>query len=337
MPRELHEVLIVGAGSIGERHLRCFLATERVRASFVEVNCDLAKQVSERYPQAQGFSSLQAALEHRFHAAVIATPAPLHIPQALECVKQGMHVLIEKPLSVELTGIDQLMVAVDRTGVTAATAYVYRAHPVLAEFRQVLHSGKYGRAVQLVAVGGQNFPTYRPAYAQTYYNDRKSGGGAVQDALTHILNAGEWLLGPIDRLTADVDHLLLPKVTVEDTVHVLARQGRVMANYSLNQHQTANEIVFTVACEHGTLRYENHLCRWRVMERPDGPWIDSSPVTLERDTLFTRQANAFLDATEGKCPPLCSLPEGLMTLGANRAVLKSAETGQWCVPAQEIA
>ena len=40
-----HRVLIVGVGSIGERHLRCFQATGRAEVSFVEINDELRQRV----------------------------------------------------------------------------------------------------------------------------------------------------------------------------------------------------------------------------------------------------------------------------------------------------
>lgn len=43
--------------------------------------------------------------------------------------------------------------------------------------------------------------------------------------MTHLLNLGEWLASPIDRLTADAAHLALEGVTVEDTVNVLTRRS----------------------------------------------------------------------------------------------------------------
>ncbi|WP_437206904.1 Gfo/Idh/MocA family protein [Planctomicrobium sp. SH664] len=329
MPASSHKIVILGAGSIGERHLRCFLATERAQVGFVEPRAELAAEIASRYPSATLHASLSAAIAEGVQSAVIATPAPLHLPQANELVSAGLHVLIEKPLSINLTGVDQLLEARARTERIVAVAYVYRANPVLTEMRQALQSGRYGLPLQLVATCGQHFPTYRPTYHQTYYTRRESGGGAVQDALTHILNVGEWLVGPIDRVVADVGHQVLPHVDVEDTAHVLARHGQVMGNYTLNQHQAPNEVTITVACERGTLRFESHQARWRVMETPDTPWTDSAPVTLARDTLFIRQANSFLDAIEGRAAPLCSLEEGIATLQTNLAVLASADQGTW--------
>jgi predicted dehydrogenase len=334
--REPHDVLIIGAGSIGERHIRCFAATGRAHVAFVEVRESLRNEIAQRYPQTKPFASLEAALEHRVAAAVIATPAPLHVPQATQLVERGIHVLIEKPLSVSLAGVEALIDAVEARRVVAGVAYVYRAHPVLAEMRDAIQAGRFGRPVELVAVCGQHFPLYRPAYAQTYYTKRESGGGAVQDALTHVINAGQWLVGDVDRVVGDVAHRVIPGVEVEDTAHVLARHGDVLASYSLNQHQAPNEATITVICERGTARFEFHHCLWRSAVEPGAEWTDHCGPTLERDTLFTRQANAFLDAVEGDVPPACTLEEALATLRVNIAVLRSAREGSW-VSTAEVA
>jgi predicted dehydrogenase len=321
-------VVIVGVGSIGERHLRCFLSTGRVAVSFVEVDDVLRKVVSDRY-RVRGHSNLEAALAMRPDAAVIATPANLHLAIAARLAAAGLHLLIEKPLDVNTDGVQALAQVVERRGLLVAVAYVYRCFPALAAMRQVLLSGRFGRPVELVAVGGQNFPTYRPAYRETYYTSRASGGGAIQDALTHVLNAGEWLVGPIDRVVADAAHQILAGVEVEDTVHLLARHGNVLGSYCLNQHQAPNELTLTVVCERGVVRWESHLQRWRWTVHPDEPWTDVAHEPLPRDAAFVAQANAFLDAVDRRAPPLCSLDEGLQTLRVNLAALASAVSCQW--------
>jgi predicted dehydrogenase len=207
--------------------------------------------------------------------------------------------------------------------------YVYRSHPLLAAMRQAILGGRFGKPLELVSVSGQHFPTYRPAYRSIYYTDRTTGGGAIQDALTHALNAGEWLLGPINRVIADAAHQSLEGVSVEDTVHLLARHGGVLASYSLNQFQAPNEMTFTVICEKGTARWEPHEHRWRFMSQPGGPWQEECIDPLERDTLFIAQANAFLEAVEGAAAPLCSLDDGVQTLRVNLAALASVESNTW--------
>jgi predicted dehydrogenase len=240
-----------------------------------------------------------------------------------------VHVLVEKPLGTALDGLDRLRDAVRGRGVVSGVAYVYRSHPLLKSLRAAVAAGTFGRPVELVVVAGQHFPTYRPAYRSIYYADRAQGGGAVQDALTHLINAGEWLLGPVGRLAADASHQVLDGVTVEDTAHVLARHGHVLASYSLNQYQAPNEVTFTVVCERGTARCEFHRDRWRWMTEPGGEWHDEPAAPLERDDLFVSQANAFLDAVEGREPFPCSLAEGAQTLRVNLAVLESVARAAW--------
>lgn len=327
---ERHRVMIVGAGSIGERHLRCFLATGRAEVCFAEPKKELREEIAGRYPGAKAFESPEAASGFSATAAVIATPAPLHIPIAAKLAGQGVHCLIEKPLSLSDAGIAELQASARAKQAVIRVAYVYRSHPVLAEMWEKLASGAFGKVLELVVVAGQCFPFYRPAYAQTYYTKRAMGGGAVQDALTHALDAGQWLAGPITRVVADGAHLAIENVEVEDTVHVLARQGSgVLATYSLNQHQAPNEFVFTAVCERGTVRFENHQGRWRSMEKPGTEWTDHVGTPLERDTLFTRQANAFLDAAEGKPTVLCTLAEGVQTLNATNGILRSMDGAGW--------
>lgn len=323
-----HKLLVIGVGSIGERHLRCFLATNRAEAVFVEVNPALRETIAERYG-VPGFASLDEALASQPTVAVIAVPAHLHIAIATQLAERGIHLLIEKPLSTAFDGIDRLQNIVRERGLTVGVAYVYRSHPLLNSMRQRLQDVRFGRPVELIAVSGQHFPTYRPAYRDIYYNDRATGGGAIQDALTHVINAGEWLLGPVHRLVADAAHQVLEGVSVEDTVHLLARHGDTMASYSLNQHQAPNEFALTVVCERGTIRWESHLNRLSWLTAPGGEWHEERIEPLERDTLFVRQAEEFLTAIEQQTPPPCSIDEGLQTLRVNLAALASADGGGW--------
>ena len=65
-----HRVLIVGVGSIGERHLRCFLATGRAELGFVEVNDSLRTTIAERYAVGHTWADLEAALRRREQVAL---------------------------------------------------------------------------------------------------------------------------------------------------------------------------------------------------------------------------------------------------------------------------
>ena len=325
-------LLVVGGGSIGEPHVRCFQQTQRVDVALCESNPTVRAAVVQRCGLVKRYDDFSDALDSKPDIAVICTPAHLHITMATFLIEAGCAVLIKKPLSVTLDGAKELLALSEDRQTTIGVAYVYRAHPALQAMRYALASGRLGAAVQVVAVFGQNFPFYRPAYREIYYRDRSTGGGALQDALTHVINAGQWLVGPVTDVIADAAHLVLDGVTVEDTVHMMARHSKVLANYSLNQHQSVNEGALTVICERGMFRYETHHGRWSWADHPEAPWHIEPTEPLQRDEIFRRQADAFPDAVEGKSPPLCSLQEGLQTLRVNVAALRSLETRRWEFP-----
>mgnify|MGYP002631107492 CR=1 FL=1 len=327
----MQQILVIGTGSIGERHARCFQTTGRATVAICEALDERREQVAEKYG-VRAFADLDAALAATpaFDAAVICTPAQSHIPIAKRLIESGLHVLIEKPLSTSLDGVDELAKLATERKRFVMVAYVTRCHPVLSAMREAILAGKIGRPVQLVANGGQDFPFFRPAYREIYYRDRATGGGAIQDALTHTINSAEWLVGPVRSLVADADHLILEGVEVEDTVHVLARHdGGLMASYSLNQFQSPNESTITVNGTLGTARFEAHHTRWRLMLETGSEWQDESVDALERDDVFIRQAGAFLDGLESGVAPTCSLDDGLQTLRVNLAILQSWEERRW--------
>ena len=331
MAESTKSVLIVGVGSIGERHLRCFNQTGRADVAICEINDSLRTTVANRYGVKRTFETIDEALRCRFDAAVIATPAPFHIPLAIEAARRGIHLLIEKPLSTTIEGIDDLVYVCTKQRITAAVAYVMRCHPALAAAREALLSGRFGRPLQVVVVSGQNFPYYRPAYRDTYYAQRSSGGGAIQDALTHFINAVEWVVGQASCVLADAAHLAVPGVDVEDTVNVIARHGDVLAAYMLNQHQPPNESTVTVVCERAVVRVMLHNNRWAHATDPKGEWTEQSFDSLLPDDLFIRQAHAFLDAMEGDADIVCTLAEGAATLNSILAILRAADNPPWIV------
>jgi predicted dehydrogenase len=331
-----HRVLVIGVGSIGERHLRCFVRGGRAGVSVCEPNDELRRRIAREYQVERSFGELDDFIADPPDAAVICTPSPSHIPIATRLADAGVHLLIEKPLSTSTDGIEQLTALCKCQRLTVAVAYVLRASPALSAMRDAIRSGRFGDPVQLVFASGQNFPFFRPAYREIYYASRATGGGAIQDALTHGINAAEWLVGPMTEVAADADHQLLDGVDVEDTAHVIARHGSVMASYSLNQYQAANETTFTVVCSEGTLRCQLHRARWDWQTSPESDWSEGGHHPVERDEMFVAQANTFLDAIEQQSQPLCTLGEGLQTLRANLAILRAADTRSWqSIEAQE--
>lgn len=324
-----HRVLIIGGGSIGERHLRCFHKTGEADVSLCEINSELRSRLVGQYEIRGCHADLEAALAAGPELVVVCTPAHLHIAQGIQCAQAGAHLLIEKPLSTSFDRIDELLAVVAERKRVAGVAYVLRCHPMLAAMRDAWARGEYGRPLHITVVGGQHFPTYRPAYRNIYYKDRATGGGAIQDALTHLVNSVEWIAGPATAVAADAQHQFLDGVTVEDTVNLIARHGPALATYSLNQYQAPNETSITVVGETGSTRWEAHSSRWLSMRQPGAEWEVMGACTLERDDMFIEQARRTLQAIEGAAPVTCTIAEARQTLRVNLAVLEAADNRRW--------
>jgi len=325
----LPRVLIIGVGSIGHRHLRCFLNTGRVTAEICEVNNDLAQDIAAQYGITTVWNSLDDAIASPPDLAVICAPAHLHIEMAITLANHGVDILIEKPLSTSLNDIDILKSSISTAGVCCGVAYVTHQHPVIRDVKRELDSGRFGKPLQINYVSGQHFPYYRPAYREIYYTDRATGGGCIQDAITHSMNTAELLVGPITKLTCDADHLALEGVTVEDTVHVITRHGEIMGSLVSNQFQSPNESTFIINCEKGTIKCLMHEGRWVWHDTPETQWREGAQYDLERDDLFVKQANMFLDAREQGDLPSCTLEAAIQTLKVNLAMLESSDTHTW--------
>lgn len=321
-------ILIIGCGSIGERHLRCFQKTGRADVSACDANAALLQRVAAQYG-VPGFTDFNDALAtSRYDGIVICTPAHTHIGLALAALRHGAGVFIEKPLSTGLAQVDELRNAAVMSGRFTAVAYVYHAMPWIREAREFLRRGELGRLLHGSVATGQHFPTFRPAYREIYYTRHETGGGAIQDALTHVANAVEWLAGPTTRVFCDAAHQALQGVTVEDTVNVVARNSTALVNYALNQFQSPNETVINIHCEGGSVRIEGHERRWSVFRRGASGWEHHQTPPLERDDLFVAQANIFLDGLHGQPTVLATLDEAVQTLKFNLAALESARTGR---------
>jgi predicted dehydrogenase len=314
-------VLILGGGSIGERHLRCFQQIG-CQVELCESNAARRVEIAERYHLPRAFTSLDDACSRAWDAAVICTPAHLHVAHAKQLAACAPALLIEKPLATRVDEAEQLPLAL--AGKTVGVAYVLRVHPAVAAVRQLLAERQLGELLQVVAVAGQHFPTFRPAYREIYYANRATGGGAIQDAATHMFNLVQSFTGPFEWVFCDYAHQALEGVEVEDTVHLVARArgGRVMVSLSLNQFNAPNENVLRLNGARGSAQIRFHEHRYGVCYH-GGTWQWSEPLLQDRDDLFRLQARVFLDAAAGKGQVACTLEEALETLRVNLAALES--------------
>ena len=128
--------MIAGLGSIGRRHLRNLLALgERDILLYRTGRSVLPEDELAGFPVE---TDLAAALEHRPEAVIVANPTALHLEVAIPAAERGCHLLIEKPLSHSLEGVERLREAVRRGGGQVLVGYQFRFHPGLQKIKQLL-------------------------------------------------------------------------------------------------------------------------------------------------------------------------------------------------------
>jgi predicted dehydrogenase len=317
-------VLIVGGGSIGERHLRCFQ----------QIGCDVAlcesnearrHELADRYQRTRTFAAIEEAAREHWFGIVIATPAHLHAEHAALLAGATSALLIEKPFCTRLSDVEWLRLAT--AGKVVQIGYVLRVHPATQRVRELLAAGDIGPLHEVTVTAGQHFPSLRPAYREIYYARRETGGGAVQDAATHLFDIIQYLAGPLDWVFCDYAHQELADVEVEDTVHVVGRAGseRVLVSLALNQFMVPNETHVQLNGARGSLAIRFHEHRAGMFLLGDPAWTWTEPLVAERDDLFRAQAESFLAAAVGQQPPICTLEDGVRALLVNLAALRSGE------------
>jgi len=103
--------------------------------------------------------------------------------------------------------------------------------------------------------------------------------------------------------------------------------GGVLASWTMNQFQAANEFTFQFHTAKATVSIESHRMRWGFMRLGETEWTWHQTPPQERDVMFIAQATAFLDGMEGKQNPLCTFEEAVQTLKFNQLALRSISTG----------
>ncbi len=328
----MHRILIVGSGGIGKRHIRGFQATKRAQLSIVEPDDDRRHQAQEEYGIQTGYRRLEDAPLAELDAAVIAAPASAHIPLALACTAAKLPFLVEKPLAIAMDGVDELCAKVAAAGLVARIGYVRRAAPETQYIRQAIERGEIGEVKLSYINISQDYPHYRPDYREIYYARRDMGGGAILDCASHPIDLAMWFLGPICEVAAMYDHMALEGVEVEDTILLTLRTTRgCMAQININQFQKPNTATVEVIGTRGNLLFDGVNRTLKLGTNDSGSW-KQIPFTHDAggvqpgDLLFKMQAEAFLDAVEGKADCLATIPEGRDNLRVAIAARDSFDT-----------
>lgn len=151
------KLCLVGAGSIGRRHLRLLSQREDVTLCVVEPNEACKAAVAQEYPQMPFFDSMEAAVtEGGCEAVIIATPHRTHAPLAIQALELGAHVFVEKPMSDSLEDCVALLNAAKKSDKVVSVGFMFRFDPFVQKVKEIIDSGRIGRILHY----SSRFATY---------------------------------------------------------------------------------------------------------------------------------------------------------------------------------
>lgn len=313
-------ILVVGAGSIGLKHLRAFHATGLgVELAVIDPRLEARIRASELGAETLNTDWDSTDLS-RFDGVVICAPPPLHVPYVMRCLKEGVPVLSEKPLSNTWDGVKELVEIARQEGAPpSGVAYVRRYHPLHEHVRTIvrtmLFEGKLGPIHVLRMNVGQPFAMYRPDYRQIYYSSREQGGGCVLDFASHFIDLAQWYLGPIDSVKGYASHLSLEGVKVEDTAALTFQFAEgALGSLHINQYQPLNENLIDLCGPESVLRIVEPDFSCHVWRKGIDKWEKLPTEQADYSDALRRQAAAFLTAIDGGQPMRTSIEEAAHTL-----------------------
>ncbi len=188
---------IIGTGWVSGEYIRAFesnphtevrglVSRERARAQVKAEACAA--------PHCRPYDRLEEMLaETSIHIVVICTPHHLHVPQGVAAAKAGKHLVLEKPVALDLGGLNELQAAVRAAKVKTVVSFVLRWNPLFEMIKAFLADGVVGN---LFLAEVDYLHGLGPAYAQYAWNIKKEiAGSSLLTGGCHAVDGLRWFVG----------------------------------------------------------------------------------------------------------------------------------------------
>lgn len=323
----MKRVLIHGFGSIGQRHLR--VVNEMDPDLEVAVLSEHGSHVRASSAPGRLFRNLDQARAFRPDAVVVANAAVGHVRTASGWLRAGAHVLVEKPLATSTEHLDALLALARSSGRVLQVGYNLRQLPGLQLMREWCRNGRLGRILSARLEVGQNLANWRPgADIRTSVSAQRSMGGGVLLELSHEIDYLQWLLGPVEWVSAQLFRLSTWEIDVEDTAFLtlgMTNPGHAIASLQMDfvRHDSTRQC--TLVGELGSLRWDAMNGTLQVHHAGAEGWSTLQHVPPERDFSYRAQWQAFVAACAGLSPAPVDAEDGARVVRVVDAARRSAE------------
>ncbi|HEX4138868.1 MAG TPA: Gfo/Idh/MocA family oxidoreductase [Candidatus Methylacidiphilales bacterium] len=330
---------IVGLGNMGRGHARNIL-DHKVPGLHLAAVADPVPQAAETFPGIPAFATPETLIASgKVDAVLIATPHYSHTAIGIAALRAGLHVLVEKPISVHKADAEKLIAAHTDRKLVFAAMFNQRTDPYYLKIREMMHDGTLG-TVRRINWTITNWFRTAAYYASGSWRATWAGegGGILLNQCPHNLDLFSWMFGQPDRVRAFCQFGRYHDIEVEDDV---------TGYFEYNNGTTATFIATTgeapgtnrleVAAENGRLIMENDKLLFTRNEMPMSEFsrtttgMFSAPKTTEEVFTFPDHGDQhigimrnFAEAIASGAPLLAPAAEGVFSVELANAMLLSA-------------
>ena len=316
------KLLVVGAGSIGKRHVAnaCRLAEVLV----YDEQRERIDELVQKYNVSACYS-FESAIQQAPEAAIVATPHTSHVEQAMALIEAGCDVMVEKPIADDLAAAQQLVDLANESNRLLKVVCNLRFHPGPANLKT--HLNEIGKAMFARAHFGQWLPDMRANvdYRQLYCAQNSMAGGVVLDNI-HEFDYLLWILGSIKRVQSSVAHISSLEMDVEDYASInLLHANDVHSSIQLDYLRTHKRRGCEIVGSEGSLLWQSEgvnpeSCSVCLYRRGECQVLYES-ADLDSNEMYITLLEKFLNAVNGE--PVSDLLDGDLAIEELKAALQA--------------
>ena len=270
---------IIGLGNMGQFHANAIAAGKIAHCQLAAV-CDRDERQLGRYLPARGFlSSSELINSGEVDATLIATPHYSHTTIGIEALGSGLHVLMEKPLSVHKADCERLLAAHRGTKQVFATMFNQRTDPFYLKLREMIRNDELGtiRRINWIVTHWFRTAVY---YASSGWRATWAGegGGVLLNQSPHQLDLWQWLFGMPSKVRAFCQFGRYHDIEVEDDVTAYFEYDNGTTGVLITSTGEApGTDRLEIAAERGRVIIENDRFHWTRNEVPMSEFSNQSP------------------------------------------------------------
>jgi predicted dehydrogenase len=330
---------VIGLGNMGMFHSEYLLAGAIQRATLTAV-ADVSPARLERYEHVRTFTAPEDLLRSGLvDAVIIATPHYFHTTIGIEALEQGLHVLVEKPVSVHKADALELLAAHTNDAQVFAAMLNQRTDPCFRRIKKLLDDGDLGRLQRLQWTITDWFRT-EAYYASSGWRAtwRGEGGGVLLNQCPHQLDLLQWLCGMPARVRAFCAFGKYHQIEVEDEVTAyLEFEGGATGVFIASTGEAPGTNRLELAGDRGKLVLEGGKLTFARNETGTAEFSQSCaepfarPSVSESELLFEEGRGKhqevtqnFVDAILDGLPLIAPAAEGVSSVEIANAMLYSS-------------